>query len=110
MATILDFNQPKLSKTEKAITMLQAEVEMLKSWNQGLQRQLGGLHIKLKISPNEFVLNTRKQDEITRFLEEAQKSEDLIMKAEQREKEEQAKNIEALTYKPDGPTKDDKNP
>ena len=79
---ILDFKDPKLNKTEKAVSMLQAEIEMLKAWNQGLQRQIAGLLIHLKITPNEFSINTRKQDEINKFLEEAQECEDLIMQAE----------------------------
>jgi hypothetical protein len=91
---INDFKQPQLSKTEKAIAMLENQVITLRDWNQGLQRQIAGLLISLKITPDKFCQNTRKQEEINTFLQEAQQIETQMMKADQAKKDEQLKNIE----------------
>lgn len=99
---INDFKKPQLTKTEKAVAMLQQEIEMLKNWNQGLQRQIAGILIHLKVTPNQFSINTRQQDEINKYLEEAGKAEELMMQAEQREKEEQNKDLELLKPKENG--------
>ncbi len=79
--------------------MLLTEIEMLKNWNQGLQRQIAGLCLHLNVSPNQFSVNTRKQDDINNFLQEAQNAEELMMKAEQTEQE--TKALEALKVSKD---------
>lgn len=105
---ISDFRKPQLSKTEKAIAMLEAQNGQLQAWAMGLQRQIAGLLLHLNVSPNQFAINTRNQEGINKFLEETQKAEDLMMQAEKREMEEKAK-APIVKLNENGTTKDDKN-
>lgn len=81
---INDHKQPNLSKTEKAIAVQQANFDTLHFLLQGLQKQVAGLCLHLKVAPNDLVINTHKE-EVFRFLEEAQKAQELILKAQQRD-------------------------
>ncbi len=93
---INDHRQPQLSKTEKAVSMLQTEIEVLKNWNAGLQRQIAGLLIHLKIPVDKFCTNTRNQEEINKYLQEAQDLENQMVKADQAKQSENGKKVHDL--------------
>lgn len=91
-----DFNNPQLNKTEKAIAMLHTEIMQLRDWNMGLQRQIVGILLHLKITPKQFSENTRNQENINAFLLESQKFEEELIKAETDKKD----NSVAELFKP----------
>ncbi len=88
---INDYQKPKLTNTEKAISMLQTEIEMLKQWNFGLQRQIATIALETKITPYQFCLNVRKQDEVNKWLTEVQQIESEMIKKEQEDGQPKAK-------------------
>lgn len=95
MTKILDFKQPQLSKTEKAMQMAEMQIA-------GLQRQIAGICLHLKFKPNDFAIQNQKQVEITDFLVEAQKAEELIVQAQIKENTEKANVLEQFKPKENG--------
>ena len=73
---------------------MEQQIKMVENWNQGLQRQIAGLMVYLKIPADKFCQNTRQLDEINKFLVEAQDIENQMIKAEQAKKDEQLSKID----------------
>ena len=69
---ILDFKPKQFTATEKAIEMLQEQLN-------GMQRQIAGICLKKGISPQEFAKYNHKDQEIMEFLVEANKQEEIII-------------------------------
>ncbi len=72
MDKIFDFKPKEFTKTEKAIEMLQEQLN-------GIQRQIAGICLKKGITAQEFAKYNHKEQEILEFLVEAQKQEDIII-------------------------------
>lgn len=73
MPQTFDFRPKQLTQTEKAIEMVQHQLN-------GIQRQIAGLCLKLGVKAKDFAEFNHKEQEIMEFLVNAQQEEDKIIK------------------------------
>lgn len=73
-----DHKKAELSKTEKAMEMLQEQLN-------GIQRQIAGVCLKQGITFKQFAEYNHKGQEIMEFLVNAQKEEDLIIQEQNKQ-------------------------